>query len=53
MINFKYQLEQHSAHGRLRSLAHITQRARQRGVAPSADVVGSSRFSLINIIHVR
>jgi len=29
----------HSAHGRLRSLAHITRRALQRGVAPSADVI--------------
>ncbi|CAA7261062.1 unnamed protein product [Cyclocybe aegerita] len=29
----------HSAHGRLRSIAHISMRARKRGVAPHADVV--------------
>jgi len=29
----------HSAHGRLRSLVHITLRARKREVAPSADVI--------------
>ncbi|KAF8805044.1 hypothetical protein BYT27DRAFT_7243476 [Phlegmacium glaucopus] len=29
----------HSAHGRLRSLGHITQRAQTRGVGPGADVI--------------
>ncbi|KAF8148074.1 caspase domain-containing protein [Crassisporium funariophilum] len=29
----------HSAHGRLRGIGHISKRARQRGVAPHADVV--------------
>jgi len=29
----------HSAHGRLRSLVHITHRAQQRGVGSSADVI--------------
>lgn len=29
----------HSAHGRLRGINHISQRARKRGVAPNADVI--------------
>ncbi|KAJ2914995.1 hypothetical protein MD484_g5423, partial [Candolleomyces efflorescens] len=31
--------EQHSAHGRLRSISHISKRARRRGTAPPADVI--------------
>ncbi|KAJ3528873.1 hypothetical protein NMY22_g9239 [Coprinellus aureogranulatus] len=29
----------HSAHGRLRSIKHVSRRARERGVAPSGDVI--------------
>jgi len=32
----------HSAHGRLRSISHISRRAQKRGVAPSADVISFS-----------
>ena len=38
--------QQHSAHGRLRSLAHITRRALKRGVAPCADVVRCLSFNI-------
>ena len=35
----KTNYQQHSAHGRLRSLTNITRRALKRGVAPCGDVV--------------
>ena len=41
--------QQHSAHGRLRSLTNITRRALKRGVAPCGDVV---RLLLLKHRHV-